>query len=129
MSTILNNNPALGVLSTFVMDDLDPLTASPTPALDATATGPFQTFNNPFPNGVYFYGIDAEGRAHVLGTGSVSVTDNTITMTRTWRYSRPGGWPDDADTLYPGGVFALGVNGTTGDALATTPEPSIDPEP
>lgn len=118
-SFILNNNAGLGTLSTFLM-------ATGTTAVDATITGPFQTFLNPFPAGVKFYGIDPYGRAHLLGTGTVGVFDDTNLVTRTWTYKLLNAWPDTWDTLYPGGVFALGVD-ANGDALVTLIEGEVAP--
>jgi hypothetical protein len=84
--------------------------------LSATVTGPNSVFANPFSR-VNFYYIDALGRAQLIGTGSISVTDNTVTSTRTYTYTvvwTPG-------TAIPAGatqVFALGVD-AEGDALMT----------
>lgn len=77
--------------------------------LTATATGPNQTFANPFQR-VNFYYTDGAGRSFLIGTGSVSVTDNTVTGIRTWTYT--ASWNPNSMTVpagtYP--VFALGVD-------------------
>jgi len=54
--------------------------------LKATATGTATTFNNPF-SFVNFYYVDASGTTHLIGQGTVGVTDNTITNIRTWSYT------------------------------------------
>jgi len=82
-----------------------------TKTVRATATGPAQTFANPF-NRVEFYYTDASGRSHRIGTGTVTVTDNTVTNIRTWTYTatwNPGAMGVVAAAGYP--VFALGIDG------------------
>jgi len=84
-----------------------------TTTLTATVTGQSGTTANPFSRVVFYY-VDANGRAQEIGTGAVSVTDNTVTSTRTFTYTLV--W---TPTNVPAGatnVFALGVN-ANGDAL------------
>jgi hypothetical protein len=89
-----------------------------TKTLTATATGPAQTFANPFQR-VNFYYTDTNNRAHLIGTGSVTVTDNTVTNIRTWTYTtswNPGAMGVWANPGYA--VWALGVD-AQGRGLAT----------
>ena len=85
--------------------------------LTATATGPAQTFANPFTR-VEFYYTDAANRSFRIGTGSVTVTDNTVTNIRTWTYTTS--WNPGAMAVVAGNypVFAIGVD-AQGRALMT----------
>lgn len=87
--------------------------------LTATATGPAQTFANPFQRVVFYYVDPNTGRAIPACTGSVTVSDNTTNGIRTWTYScTPANLPD----FSAGGTgtavtyFALGID-STGRAL------------
>lgn len=81
--------------------------------LTATATGPAQTFANPFSN-LQFYAIDpVTGRSFSVCTASVSVSDNTQNATRTWTYTCS--WNPGTQSTIPNAagvynVFALGTD-------------------
>jgi hypothetical protein len=86
--------------------------------LTATATGPAQTFANPFPGGLSFYFVDpVTGRSFQIPpctNVAGSATDNTTNGTRTWTWSctvPAANFPAGAYTL-----FALGSD-TQGRAL------------
>jgi uncharacterized protein YjdB len=112
----LNNNAALGELSIFRMAPTDAGQGWPANTVDAVITGPFQTFQNPFPNGVRFYAVDSQGRAHLLtDAATVTVTDRTEEMRRVWRYTWGGSATLPAGTT---GVFAMGI-AANGDAIVT----------
>jgi hypothetical protein len=83
--------------------------------LNATVTGQNTTFNNPFQRVVFYY-IDADGRAQVIGVGTPSASDNTITSTRTWSYQTTWSVLGLAPMGYQ--VFALGID-ASGRALMT----------
>jgi hypothetical protein len=109
-ATVCSNNP-VGANS-----GCNVVTATST-TLTATATGPAQTFANPFPGGLTFYYTDpATGWSfqissctNVAGTA----TDNTTNGTRTWTWSC-----SFAPTIAAGAynIFALGSD-TSGRAL------------
>jgi hypothetical protein len=76
--------------------------------LTATATGPQATFANPFTR-VNFYVTSPTGTTTLIGTGTVSVTDNTITGIRTWSYTTT--WTIPAGLAVGAyNVFAVGVD-------------------
>jgi hypothetical protein len=82
--------------------------------LTASATGPASVFNNPFSR-VNFYYTTAAGNTTLIGQGTVSVTDNTITSTRTWAYTitwTPSTLTDGVAPGTPYNVFAIGVDAT-----------------
>ncbi|HSJ10830.1 MAG TPA: hypothetical protein VK928_12980, partial [Longimicrobiales bacterium] len=67
---------------------------------------------------VDFYYTDAANRSIRIGTGAVTVTDNTVTNIRTWTYT--ASWNPGAMGVVAGGypIFALGVD-AQGRALMT----------
>jgi hypothetical protein len=107
-------------------EDDCPTEASNTIALEAIVQGPRGSFANPFAAVWFMYeNPAAAGEWHYIATASVSVIDNTIEDTRTFRYRatwnaadlkvRPAG---DPGTVY--NVVAVGVS-ADGDALVGTP--------
>ncbi len=86
-----------------------------TTTLTATVTGPAATFANPFTRVVFAF-QDAGGRWQQIGTGAVTVTDNTITNTRTYTYTLT--WTPVGLPSYVAPVVAIGVN-STGNALVS----------
>jgi hypothetical protein len=94
-----------------------------TTVLTATATGPAGTFLSPFSE-VRFYHQDSAGRWQYIGSGTVTVTDDTVLDTRTYTYTLT--WNVSVPRVRPAGgggtvvtLVALGVN-ATGDALGST---------
>jgi hypothetical protein len=55
--------------------------------LSATMTGPNSTFANPFNRVEFYYQDPVNARWYLIGTGTPSASDNTVTSTRTWTYS------------------------------------------
>lgn len=55
--------------------------------LSATMTGPNATFANPFVSVQFYYQDPVNSRWYLIGTGTPSASDNTVTSTRTWTYS------------------------------------------
>jgi uncharacterized protein YjdB len=84
--------------------------------ISASVTGPAQTFNNPFQRVLFYVRAGTTNRAHLIGQGSISVTDNTITGIRTWTYTTSFSAAGLAPGVYD--FFALGVD-ANGDALMT----------
>jgi hypothetical protein len=93
--------------------------------LTVTVTGPVSVFTSPF-TGVQFYYLDGEGKWQPAGpaAGAPSITDNTVTSTRTitytavWNVADPKVRPGTlAGTVY--NVVAIGQN-AAGDGLAST---------
>ncbi|CAN5634814.1 hypothetical protein BH23GEM9_BH23GEM9_05990 [soil metagenome] len=104
-------------------DPTQPVSGQPCPSgnpittsIRASVTGPAQTFNNPFQRVLFYVRAGATNRAHLIGLGSISVTDNTITGIRTWTYTQNFSAMGYAPGTYD--FFALGVD-ANGDALMT----------
>jgi hypothetical protein len=55
--------------------------------LSVTMTGPNATFANPFVRVEFYYQDPANGRWYLIGNGTASPSDNSVTATRTWTYS------------------------------------------
>jgi Bacterial Ig-like domain (group 2) len=55
--------------------------------LSATMSGPNATFANPFVRVEFYYQDPVNARWYLIGTGTPSASDNTVTSTRTWTYS------------------------------------------
>ena len=55
--------------------------------LSVTMTGPNATFGNPFTAVQFYYQDPVNTRWYLVGTGTASASDNTVTSTRTWTYS------------------------------------------
>jgi hypothetical protein len=62
-------------------------TPPPSTVLSATMTGPNATFANPFVRVEFYYQDPVNARWYLIGTGSASPSDNSVTSTRTWTYS------------------------------------------
>jgi hypothetical protein len=84
--------------------------------VSATMTGPNATFVNPFNRVEFYFGDPTSGRWRRIGNGSVSVTDDTVLGTRTYRYTA---------TWTPAGV--RGSNGTP--LLGTIPTIAVGIHP
>lgn len=97
-------------------------TAPLSTTLTATVTGPNATFQNPFDR-VNFYYQAPSGRWILIGTGTVSLTDDTVLATRTFTYTvtwTPTGLlPAGAAPGTAYAVRAVGID-TNGSALMAT---------
>jgi hypothetical protein len=109
----------LGASNTTICNNTTPANCvNPTSTvLTARAVGPASVFNNPFTR-VNFYYNDANGVSQLIGTGTVGVTDNTITNQRTWSYTVT--WTPTGLAAANYVVFAVGVD-AAGNGLQTPP--------
>jgi hypothetical protein len=118
--------PSAAIVCTLVVGNCTPAATPKSVTLTATVTGPAATFANPWqsPGRVNFYWLQ-NGRYILIGTGSVSTTDDTVLNTRTHTFTLiwtpagvlPPGAADFATT-----VIAVGVN-ATGSALVSPTQP------
>jgi hypothetical protein len=90
-------------------------------AISAVATGPANTFNNPFPRGVFFYWIDGGGRTQLIGVSTApALNDEGI---RQWTWTIPFTAPG-APAQFNVQTFAIGVDGE-GDGLRSRTNTNI----
>lgn len=110
--------PSNATVCTLATGNCTPSNTPKNTTLTATVTGPAAVFANPFSR-VVFYMQDANGRWTPLGTGSVTVSDNTVLNTRTYTFSfvwTPTGLPGTPP--FNANIVAVGIN-STGSALVS----------